>query len=151
MMSRNISLRRIRRGTCALAVACAALGLSLIAKRALAQAPIRVQINEVIVPVTVTDDKGRFVSDLTQQDFRIFDEGNHNQMGDGGMMKKAPDAPVSSWTFYFAVDAIGAAIERVKAGGGKILNGPTQVPGNSWIINGQDPQGAAFSLVSGKQ
>ncbi len=37
--------------------------------------PIKVQVNEVIVPVTVTDDKGRFVSDLDQQDFKIYDEG----------------------------------------------------------------------------
>jgi Ca-activated chloride channel homolog len=35
---------------------------------------IRVSVNEVIVPVTVTDDKGRFVSDLDQKDFQIFDE-----------------------------------------------------------------------------
>lgn len=40
-----------------------------------AQPPIRVQVDEVIVPVTVTDDKGRFVSDLDAKDFRIFDEG----------------------------------------------------------------------------
>ena len=40
-----------------------------------AQQPIRVSVNEVIVPVTVTDDKGRFVSDLQKKDFHIFDEG----------------------------------------------------------------------------
>lgn len=34
---------------------------------------IRVQVNEVIVPVTVTDDKGRFVSDLNQKDFTVFE------------------------------------------------------------------------------
>ncbi|MGH9630570.1 MAG: VWA domain-containing protein, partial [Bryobacteraceae bacterium] len=34
-----------------------------------------VQVNEVIVPVTVTDDQGRFVSDLDSTDFRVFDEG----------------------------------------------------------------------------
>src|SRR5579872_3163802 len=47
------------------------------AARALAQeaAPIRVSVNEVIVPVTVTDQKGRFVSNLDQQDFQIFDQG----------------------------------------------------------------------------
>ncbi len=72
-------------------------------------------------------------------------------MGDGGMMTKPPHIPVSCWNFYFNVDSIGAAIERVKAGGGKILNGPMQVPGGSWIINGQDPQGAMFSLVSNKE
>src|SRR5919198_414196 len=34
-----------------------------------------VSVNEVIVPVTVTDEKGRFVTDLDQQDFKIYDEG----------------------------------------------------------------------------
>ncbi len=38
-------------------------------------APIRVQVNEVIVPVTVTDAEGRFVSNLEKSDFRIFDQG----------------------------------------------------------------------------
>lgn len=36
---------------------------------------ISVNVNEVIVPVTVTDEKGRFVTDLDQKDFQIFDEG----------------------------------------------------------------------------
>jgi hypothetical protein len=80
--------------------------------------------------------------------YRIFDEGDHQQMGDGGMMTKAPNIPVSSWNFYFNVDSINAAIGRVKSGGGKIINGPTQVPGGGWIIQGQDPQGAMFSLLS---
>jgi uncharacterized protein len=83
--------------------------------------------------------------------YRIFDQGDHKEMGDGGMMNKPPHIPVSNWSFYFCVDRIDAAIERVKAGGGKVLNGPMEVPGGSWIINGQDPQGAMFSLVSGKK
>jgi VWFA-related protein len=37
--------------------------------------PIKVQVNEVIVPVTVTDEKGRFVTNLDQKDFRVYDEG----------------------------------------------------------------------------
>jgi VWFA-related protein len=36
---------------------------------------IAVSVNEVIVPVTVTDDKGRFVSNLDARDFRILDDG----------------------------------------------------------------------------
>ncbi len=36
--------------------------------------PIKVSVNEVIVPVTVTDDKGKFVSDLQEKDFQIFEE-----------------------------------------------------------------------------
>jgi len=39
-----------------------------------------VQVNEVIVPVTVTDEKGRFVSDLDQKDFTIFDEGKQQEI-----------------------------------------------------------------------
>src|SRR3569833_110130 len=36
--------------------------------------------NEVIVPVTVTDTKGKFVSDLVQSDFHIFDEGREQKV-----------------------------------------------------------------------
>jgi Ca-activated chloride channel homolog len=36
--------------------------------------PIKVQVNEVIVPVTVTDYKGRFVSNLEAKDFKIYDQ-----------------------------------------------------------------------------
>jgi len=38
-------------------------------------ARIQVSVNEVIVPITVTDDRGRFVSNLDAKDFRILDEG----------------------------------------------------------------------------
>jgi VWFA-related protein len=45
-----------------------------------AQQPIQVQVNEVIVPVTVTDDKGRFVSNLEQSDFKIFEQGKEQNI-----------------------------------------------------------------------
>ncbi|HKW99711.1 MAG TPA: VWA domain-containing protein [Bryobacteraceae bacterium] len=44
------------------------------------QAPIQVQVNEVIVPVTVTDEKNRFVSNLDAKDFRIYDEGKEQKL-----------------------------------------------------------------------
>ena len=72
-------------------------------------------------------------------------------MGDGGMMAKPPQMPVSCWNFYFCVDSIGAAVQRVESSGGKVMNGPMQVPGGGWIITGQDPQGAVFSLVASKE
>ena len=37
--------------------------------------PLKVQVNEVIVPVTVTDVKNRFISNLEQTDFQIFEDG----------------------------------------------------------------------------
>ena len=69
----------------------------------------------------------------------------------GGMMDKPENVPVSAWTFYINVDGIDAATERVKANGGKVLMGPMEVPGGSWIIQAQDPQGAHFALVSLKR
>ncbi len=57
-------------------VAAAAVSIAVVK----AQAPIRVSVNEVIVPVTVTDQKGRFVSDLTKSDFRIFDENKEQKI-----------------------------------------------------------------------
>lgn len=78
--------------------------------------------------------------------YRIFSEGDGKQTG--GMMAKPPNIPMSFWGFYFHVDGINAAVERVKAGGGSVLMGPHQVPGGQWIIQGVDPQGANFALVS---
>lgn len=58
-----------------LAVFCTVLGLSLAQEPQQPQPPIRVQVNEVVVPVTVTDAAGKFVSDLEKSDFKIFDQG----------------------------------------------------------------------------
>ena len=69
----------------------------------------------------------------------------------GGMMDKPENVPVSSWTFYINVDGIDSATERVKAKGGQVIMGPMEVPGGSWIIQGIDPQGAHFALVSARR
>jgi len=66
----------------------------------------------------------------------------------GGMMTKPPQAPRPHWNFYFRVDSVGAAVDRLKAAGGTVLMGPIQVPSNDWVVQGQDPQGAMFALIS---
>jgi uncharacterized protein len=68
----------------------------------------------------------------------------------GGLMTKMPEQPVPAWLFYFYVDSIAAAVQRVNQAGGQVINGPMEVPGGEWIINGIDPQGAMFSLVGPK-
>jgi len=45
-----------------------------------AQQSIKVEVNEVIVPITVTDDKGRFVSNLDQSDFKILEQGKEQSI-----------------------------------------------------------------------
>jgi hypothetical protein len=57
--------------------------------------------------------------------------------------------PRPAWLFYFVVDAIAPAIERITRAGGTILTGPHEVPGGAFIVNAQDPQGAMFALVAG--
>ena len=78
--------------------------------------------------------------------YRLFSAGGLDAAG--GLMTKRPEAPVPFWAYYFNVEALDAAIERVKVGGGSVMNGPMEVPGPMLIANCQDPQGAWFSMVA---
>lgn len=69
----------------------------------------------------------------------------------GGMMTKMATTPAPFWLFYVNVDAIDAAVARVIQGGGQVLMGPHQVPGDSWIVQGMDPQGTLFALLAPKR
>lgn len=66
----------------------------------------------------------------------------------GGMMNKPKEmAQVPpNWGLYFRVDDVDKGAERVKANGGRVLNGPMEVPGGDRVVNCMDPQGAAFAL-----
>jgi hypothetical protein len=79
--------------------------------------------------------------------YQLFASGGANV---GGIMTKPSAVPWPYWTYYFNVPVIDAASSRVTAGGGKIINGPMQVPGDLWIIQCFDSQGAGFALVAPK-
>jgi predicted enzyme related to lactoylglutathione lyase len=83
--------------------------------------------------------------------YYLFGRGGNRELG--GMMNKAPEmAQVPShWGIYFMVDSVHDAAGRVTANGGRVINGPMEVPGGDFIINCIDPQGAAFSLHSRKR
>ena len=66
----------------------------------------------------------------------------------GGIMTKPPVMPAAFWGYYFIVNGIDAATERIKSAGGQVANGPMQVPGGQWIVQGIDLQGAYFNLLS---
>ncbi len=70
----------------------------------------------------------------------------------GGIMNKPKELAhvPPNWGIYFLVPEINAAVDRVKANGGTILNGPMEVPGGDWVVTAMDPQGAAFSLHAKK-
>ena len=65
----------------------------------------------------------------------------------GGMMKPPPGAP-PAWMPYALVKDAKAAAVTATANGGKIVNGPMEVPGGDWIAQGIDPQGAMFAVHS---
>ena len=77
--------------------------------------------------------------------YRIFAE--HGKAV-GGMMTRPESVPMPCWCYYFNVDGLEAAMDRAKAGGGQVVNGPMEVPGGSWIAQCLDPQGAFFCLAS---
>jgi predicted enzyme related to lactoylglutathione lyase len=64
----------------------------------------------------------------------------------GGMFTKLLTEPVPFWLFYFNIDDIDAGVERVKSGGGQVVDGPLELPDGSWFARCIDPQGAVFSL-----
>jgi predicted enzyme related to lactoylglutathione lyase len=70
----------------------------------------------------------------------------------GGMMNKPPEMAhlPPHWQIYFRVADVTAAVGRIKANGGQILNGPMEVPGGDWVANAMDPQGAAFGIHARK-
>jgi predicted enzyme related to lactoylglutathione lyase len=51
-----------------------------------------------------------------------------------------------AWLYYVNVDDLDAAVAKVKALGGKVMNGPMPIPGGARIAQVADPQGAAFAL-----
>jgi uncharacterized protein len=65
----------------------------------------------------------------------------------GGMFTKPAAVPVPFWLFYFNVVDVDAALKRVKAGGGKVIEGPVEVLGGKCIAHCTDPQGAIFALI----
>jgi predicted enzyme related to lactoylglutathione lyase len=64
----------------------------------------------------------------------------------GGVFKKSAEEPVPFWLLYFNVDDLDAAVERVRAGGGKAFCNEEELPGGLSVAQCADPQGAAFAL-----
>jgi predicted enzyme related to lactoylglutathione lyase len=78
--------------------------------------------------------------------YRLFKTGGDKTVG--GIMTKPASLPASFWTYYFTVAGVRAAAGRLTAAGGKVMNGPMQVPGGDWIVQAMDPQGGIFALFS---
>lgn len=87
---------------------------------------------------------------LDMGDFGKYQFIDHQGEMIGAVMQKAPHVPQAAWGFYFRVADIDDAAAAARSHGGQIFHGPVEVPGGDWVINGMDPQGAAFALVGAK-
>ena len=77
--------------------------------------------------------------------YRMFGRGAHPV---GGIFNGPPGMPVVGWLLYVRVPDVQAAADTVTASGGRILNGPMEVPGGDLIAQCMDPQGIAFAVHS---
>jgi len=66
----------------------------------------------------------------------------------GGMFNKPSAVPIPFWLYYFSVGDIDAAVRRVKAGGGRVLEGPLDLARGNRVARCVDPQGAMFALTA---
>jgi uncharacterized protein len=74
----------------------------------------------------------------------------HDGVPIGAIMQKRAERTAPVWQHYFRVASIAEAAKRAETAGGKIVQGPHEVPGDDWIVIGLDPQGAEFCLVGGR-
>lgn len=64
----------------------------------------------------------------------------------GGIYKKMDDQPGPAWLGYVRVKDVEKTVKKVKSAGGKLINGPMDVPGGDRIAQFLDPQGAMFAV-----
>jgi len=64
----------------------------------------------------------------------------------GGMCNVQGPSTAPSWLSYVNVADAGRAVAAAKTAGGRLLHGPMEVPGGSWIAMMMDPQGGAFAV-----
>jgi len=69
-----------------------------------------------------------------------------------GMFKATADRPMpTQWMCYAHVTDVDKAANAAKAAGGKLVHGPMEVPGGTWIAHLIDPQGAVFAVHADKR
>lgn len=65
----------------------------------------------------------------------------------GGMVNTARLPSIHThWLFYLTVEDLEASLQTLRALGGRVLNGPMQVPSGDRVAQCEDPQGAALAL-----
>jgi uncharacterized protein len=64
----------------------------------------------------------------------------------GGIHVAHGPGSAPAWLSYVQVSDCASAVAAAKSAGGRVVNGPMQVPGGSWIAVVLDPQGGSFAV-----
>jgi len=64
----------------------------------------------------------------------------------GGMFVSDSAGMGPSWLCYISVEDVGKATSAAKNAGGRVMNGPMEVPGGSWVAQVLDAEGAPFAV-----
>jgi predicted enzyme related to lactoylglutathione lyase len=75
--------------------------------------------------------------------YQLFE---HGGAGVGGMCNTQGPSTPPSWLSYVHVADAARTVAAAKSAGGRLLHGPVEVPGGSWIALFLDPQGGAFAV-----
>lgn len=117
-------------------------------------APQRVNWNELTTP-DIAASRAFYARHFGFQFNETMDMGSAGEYGfidhhgvrlGGIMVRQDPKQPIG-WLFYFGVPSANAAKAAIEANGGRVMIGPHQIPGGSWIVIATDPAGAAFAVV----
>jgi uncharacterized protein len=76
-------------------------------------------------------------------DYQLFEYGGSQV---GGIYKLQGAGMPPAWLSYVHVADCDRAVAAAKSAGGRVINGPMEVPGGSWIAVMGDPQGGAFAV-----
>ncbi len=79
-------------------------------------------------------------------EYFMFGTDSKDSMGGMSNAAKVMHAP-AHWLHYIQVGDIDAAVKTIAKKGGKVLNGPMEVPGGDRVAQCQDPQGGFFGIA----
>jgi predicted enzyme related to lactoylglutathione lyase len=77
--------------------------------------------------------------------YQLIEQGSSQVGGMYNVQSVQGSATPPSWLSYTHVADVNRAIGAAKAAGGRLMHGPMEVPGGSWIALLLDPQGGAFA------
>lgn len=80
-------------------------------------------------------------------EYFMFSKGSEKSLGGMSNVATMMQAP-AHWLHYVQVRDTDEAVKLIADKGGKVLNGPMEVPGGQRIAQCMDPQGGFFAIVS---